>query len=81
MLIKFNEHSHSTRSQGHFKDWGYSLHHMEIVAIEIVRNTDPWIWLAREKLLLIHTFDATLKKIMLFDFILFFEQLCTFETI
>ena len=37
--------------------------HMEMVAIEKVRSPDPWIRLAREKLL-IRTFDATLNKIM-----------------
>ncbi len=36
---------------------------MEMVAIEKVRSPDPWIRLAREKLL-IRTFDATLNKIM-----------------
>ncbi len=47
----------------HFKEQGHKLHHLEMVAIGKVRSLDPWIRLAREKLL-IRTFDATLNKIM-----------------
>ena len=68
VATRFNEHAHSTRVGSntvgkHFKEQGHDLHHMEMVAIEKVRSPDPWIRLAREKLL-IRTFDATLNKIM-----------------
>ena len=68
VATRFNEHAHSTRTGSntvgrHFKEQGHNLHHMEMVAIEKVRSTDPWIRLAREKLL-IRTFDATLNKII-----------------
>lgn len=68
VATRFNEHAHSTRVGSstvgqHFQEQGHNLHHMEMVAIERVRSTDPWIRLAREKLL-IRNFDATLNKIM-----------------
>ncbi len=68
MATRFNEHAHSTRVGSntvgrHFKEQRHNLHHMKMVAIEKVKSSDPWIRLAREKLM-IRTFDATLNKIM-----------------
>ena len=65
---RFNEHSHTIRTGSttvgsHFKAQGHNLQDLEIVPIEKIRSTDPWIRLAREKLL-IRSFDSALNKIV-----------------
>jgi len=65
---RFNEHSHAARTGSttvgsHFKAQGHNLQDLEIIPIEKIRSTDPWIRLAREKLL-IRSFDSALNKIV-----------------